>query len=235
MMSRSLAPLTAALLCAGLSACAPRVAPERPRAAVVAMQKVAPQNLCVTEGRVHDRGQGTMEVDSPAMRAVVTNSSPEVAELRFVYEGPTDRTEPLADGEIRRQAGLKLRAADTCNVVYVIWRFEPEPKLVVSVKNNPGKHRHAECGDGGYQNVKPAVSRPVPRPKPGDEHLLQAMLTGSDLQVHVDRELAWQGRVDVDAAADGPVGIRSDNARLAFELAAIPGDRTADSGCGGVD
>ena len=194
------------------------------------MKKVEPRDLCVTEGRVQDRGGGQMEVDSPAMRAVVSGSSPEVADLRFVYEGSTDQTSVLADGEVRRQAGLKLRAADSCNVIYVIWRFEPEPRVVVSVKNNPGKHRHADCGDDGYQNVKPERSSPVPRPSPGEEHAMQAMLTGSDLRVLVDRELVWQGSVRIDDTPDGPVGIRTDNARLAFELAALPGGWTTSCG-----
>jgi hypothetical protein len=196
------------------------------------MKKVDPRDLCVTEGSVHDRGGGQMEVDSPAMRAVVTGSSPEVAELRFVYEGPTNETSKLANGEIRRQAGLKLRAEDSCNVVYVIWRFEPESRLVVSVKNNPGKHKHTECGDGGYRNVDPRRSSPVPPLRAGEEHVIQAQITGSDLQVLVDRELAWQGPIGVEDASTGPVGIRTDNARLAFELAALSGGDSIAGACG---
>ena len=34
----------------------------------------------------------------------------------------------------------KLRAEDACNLVYVMWRIEPQSRLVVSVKRNPGQH-----------------------------------------------------------------------------------------------
>lgn len=231
MTSRIQIPVTVLVLCLAASACTAPVARERPGPTVATLKKVAPRDLCVTEGRVHDRGGGQMQVDSAAMRAVVSGSSPEVAELRFVYEGPTDETSKLASGEIRRQAGLKLRAADSCNVVYVIWRFEPESRLVVSVKNNPGKHQHSECGDAGYRTVDASLSNPAPRLRPGDEHVLHAQITGSELRVLIDRELSWQGPIGADDTPGGPVGIRTDNARLTFELAAISGDSSAGA-CG---
>lgn len=59
-----------------------------------------------------------------------------------------------AQGEIRRQFGLKLHAQDACNLVDVIWRVDPESKLVVSVKRSPSQHSSAECGNRGYQNIK---------------------------------------------------------------------------------
>jgi hypothetical protein len=213
-----------------LSACSPSTA-ARPMPGDVSttdLRKVEAGALCVTDGKVRDIGSGVMEVNSPEMRAVVAGSAPEVAEMRFRYEGPTAETSALANGEIRRQAGLKLRAADSCNVVYVVWRFEPEARLVVQVKNNPGKHRHAECGDAGYQNVPPRKSSPVPLPLAGEEHFLQARLDGSDLSVYVDHELAWQGDIGSDATFGGPVGIRTDNARLVFEMAAVSRDQSAD-------
>jgi hypothetical protein len=55
-----------------------------------------------------------------------------------------------------------LRAEDACNLVYLMWRIEPESRLVVSVKRNPGQHASAECGNRGYQNVKPRYSAPIP-------------------------------------------------------------------------
>ena len=213
-----------------LSACNASTAPHPAAGSLStsALKKVEPGALCVTDGRVRDIGSGVMEVTSPEMRAVVAGSAPEIAELRFRYEGPTEETSALADGEIRRQAGLKLRAADSCNVVYVVWRFEPDARLVVSVKNNPGKHRHAECGDGGYQNVPARKSSPVPLPLAGEEHFLQASLDGSALSVYVDHEIAWEGDIGSDATFGGPVGIRTDNARLVFEMAAVSRDQSAD-------
>ena len=73
---------------------------------------------------------------------------------------------PLASGEMRRQFGLKLRAEDACNLVYAMWRIEPESKLVVSVKSNPGQHTSAQCGNRGYQNIKPLHSSPLPSLRP---------------------------------------------------------------------
>jgi hypothetical protein len=180
----------------------------------------------VTEGEVSDAGGGQMEVDSPAMRAVVAGSAPEVAELRFVYRGPTSQTSALANGEVRRQVGVKLRAEDSCNVVYVVWRLEPDSKVVVQTKNNPGKHRHRECGDGGYETVSPRTAIQVPAPVAGEEHLLQAGLKGRELDVLLDHQLVWQGDLGSNVDFSGPVGIRTDNARLAFEIAALSDDST---------
>ena len=65
------------------------------------------------------------------------------AEARFKYLGPTSQEARLGSGESRRQFGLRLRAQDPCNLVYAMWRIEPEPMLVVSVKRNPGMHSSA--------------------------------------------------------------------------------------------
>jgi hypothetical protein len=226
--------LAAVAVSALVSACATKSAapgPAPPHPTVASLHKVARQNLCVTEGEVREIGAGQMEVDSPAMRAIVAGSEPEVAELRFVYRGPTAQTTPLANGEVRRQVAIKLRAEDTCNVVYVVWRFEPESKIVVQTKKNPGQHTHRECGDRGYQTIPATETKQVAAPSPGDEHLLQARLTGETLEVFLDRDLVWRGNLGSDAQFSGPVGIRTDNARLAFEMAAFAG---GSGDCGGI-
>jgi hypothetical protein len=118
------------------------------------------------------------------------------------------------------QFGLKLRAADACNLIYVMWRVQPESKLVVSVKSNPGAHRSAECGNHGYQNIKPQSSAPVPAVAPGQMHTLRAIVTGSELQAWVDGRPVWRAQLGAVAGAmSGPAGVRSDDARLEFELA----------------
>jgi len=92
---------------------------------------------------------------------------------------------------------------------------------VVSVKSNPGQHSSAECGNRGYRNVKPRRSVKVPVLRSGDTHDLRAEMNGEELKVFVDSSLVWEGSVGQDAAAlNGPVGIRSDNARLQIELRA---------------
>ena len=89
------------------------------------------------------------------MRALAPGSTGDAAELAFVYRGPSREETRLASGELRRQIGLKLRARDTCNVVYVMWQLEPEPRILVSMKRNPGLSTHAGCGAGGYVTLEP--------------------------------------------------------------------------------
>ncbi len=102
-----------------------------------------------------------------------------------------------------------------------MWRIEPESKLVVSVKSNPGQHTSAQCGNRGYRNIKPRRSAPVPALRSGETHTLRAEMNGAEMKVFVDNSLVWEGSGRPDALAfDGPVGIRSDNARLQIELRA---------------
>jgi hypothetical protein len=182
---------------------------------------VARANLCVTEGTVEELPGRRLSVSVPKMRAYVNAYTQPVAEVRFTYLGSTGNEAPLASGEMRRQFGLKLRAQDACNLVYAMWRIEPESKLVVSVKSNPGEHTSAQCGNRGYQNIKPRRSVPVPTLRSGDTHVLRAQMNGAEMQVFADNSLVWEGSVGQDALAfDGPVGMRSDNARLQIDLRA---------------
>jgi hypothetical protein len=202
------------------------------------LSTVSKANLCVTEGTIDSLAGERLAVDVAKMRAYVNAYTQPEVQARFTYLGPTPNEAPLASGEMRRQFGLKLRAQDACNLVYAMWRIEPESKLVVSVKSNPEEHSSAQCGNRGYQNIKPRRSSPVPTLEPGATHTLRAQMTGAELQVFADNSLVWEGAVGADALlSDGPVGIRSDNARLQIELAApleqrsgaSPGCRAAES------
>jgi hypothetical protein len=177
----------------------------------------------VTKGRIEAQADGRAHVREPKMRAVVPASDGDAAELRFVYRGPSDGSAPLASGEMRRQLGLKLRAADGCNLVYIMWRIEPKAQIVVSLKQNPGQRTHAECGTRGYRNlVARAGMQPAPL-SPDVEHRLHAALQGRILRVWADRVLAWEGDVGDEAAAlRGPAGVRSDNVRFDLELLVRP-------------
>ena len=129
-----------------------------PQSVTTRLMPVSKANLCVTEGTIQEfPGQG-FSVNVPKMRAYLNAYTQPVAEAQFTYFGPTPNEAPLASGEMRRQFGLKLRAQDACNLVYAMWRIEPESKLVVSVKSNPGEHTSAQCGNRGYQNIKPRRS-----------------------------------------------------------------------------
>ena len=182
---------------------------------------VSRENLCVTEGAIDKAPNASLSVDVPKMRAYVNTPVSQSIEAHFTYLGSTAQQSRLGSGQTRRQFGLKLRAHDPCNLVYAMWRIEPESKLVVSVKRNPTQHTSAECGNRGYQNIKPRHFTAVPLLRPGDSHTLRAEMRGQDLSVFADDVEVWEGSVGSEAAGlEGPVGIRSDNARLEFDLKA---------------
>jgi hypothetical protein len=183
----------------------------------------ASEQFCITEGRIARLEDHWLRVDSSKMRAVLAFPSKPEVELQFRFLGETVEHSLLRSGAERTQMGLKLKAQDDCNVVYVMWRFSPASKLVVSVKSNPGQHTHVECGNSGYTNIKGTLETPIPKVEDGSEHSLRAALDGNSLDVYVDRALAWQGKITEDAVHfDGPVGIRSDNARFDFRFLAQP-------------
>lgn len=176
------------------------------------------ERWCVTLGRVDGDG-GRARVDAGKMRAVVPASDGNAAELRFVYRGPSREAAPLASGELRRQIGIKLRAEDGCNLLYVMWRIEPKSRLVVSIKRNPGARTHRECGVRGYRNLTTGDGVALPPLVAGEEHALRAEIVGATLRVMVDGETAWQARLDDEAQAlRGAAGVRSDNGRFDVEL-----------------
>ena len=170
--------------------------------------------LCVTKGKA---AIGAKIVE-PTVRAVAKGSLGESASLTFQYDGDTESVRELAGGQARRQIGLKLRAQDGCNLVYVMWRLDPKPKLDISVKLNPGKKTHEECGANGYTKVKPKGKWPaVPVLAIGDKRTLKAEISGDELTVWIDDMISWRGMLPEAARAlDGPAGIRSDN--FAYEL-----------------
>ena len=183
------------------------------------MRQISRGELCVTEGEIEAPGSGQLRVDDSKMRAYTALKTDPVAELRFTYLGPTQEVSKLGSGTVRQQLGLKLRAQDACNLVYVMWRISPESKLVASVKRNPGQRTSAECGNQGYRNIKPQRSIGVPTLSAGSSHLLRAELQQDNLRVFVDQTPVWQGPLGDDALSfNGPVGMRTDNVRLDFEF-----------------
>lgn len=178
-------------------------------------------SLCVTEGDIGTDAANRLTVDSTKMRAYVNKWASDAIEAHFTYLGGTTEESRLGSGEIRRQFGLKLRAKNACNLIYAMWRIEPESKVVVSIKKNFGQTTSSECGNHGYQNIKPKHATPVPVLQPGATHALTAQLHGEALKVFIDGRPVWEGDLGPEASdLAGPVGIRSDNVRLAFDLAA---------------
>jgi hypothetical protein len=185
---------------------------------------VAPAGVCATKGAVKADGDGVRITDA-VVRAVAPGTTGDAAALRFTYRGFSEDTVALGSGQVRRQVGLKLRAADGCNLVYVMWRIEPGPGVEVSVKANPGARTHAECGTGGYTKLKSGVKATAPRLEPNVEHTLQAEIRGDELTAWIDGAVVWHG-VLPDAARDlrGPAGLRTDNVVIDAVLMASPAE-----------
>jgi len=122
------------------------------------LDRIDRKSLCVTNGAITERPNGQLAIDTPSSRAVVggavDKAADQAAEIRFRYVGPSQATKPLASGELRRQIGIKLRAQDTCNLIYAMWHIEPDAVVAVSIKRNVGMNTHEQCGARGYINIK---------------------------------------------------------------------------------
>ncbi|MBA3397751.1 MAG: hypothetical protein H0T89_34325 [Deltaproteobacteria bacterium] len=184
-----------------------------PRTGKPKLVAMANSSLCVTTGTAAIGAR----VEKAAMRFVAKGSEGDAAAMTFTFQGETATVKKLASGQDRRQLGLKLRAENGCNLIYVMWRLDPKPKLDISVKSNPGAKDHKGCGAGGYTKVKPTKSSPLPTLVVGTRYTLRAEIVDDELTVTVDDKLAWKGTLPESARAlRGPAGIRSDN--LAFDL-----------------
>jgi hypothetical protein len=213
------------LLPLALCACAGAVASPAARTPVrPTLEAVTAEALTVTSGAVLPAGDGELAIRAPSVRAVAEGRGGADVEVAFVYRGPGREMVPLASGEARRQIGLKLRARDTCNVIYVMWHIEPTTGIHVALKTNPGQRTHAECGDRGYQTLTPTWTRAAtPAIRAGDRRTLRATIERDLMRVTTDGEPAWTGRLPPAALAlDGPVGLRSDNGDFDLVLRAPP-------------
>jgi len=183
------------------------------------------QQLRVTQGRFLD--DSGFVVRASKLRAVQADSAGDRASLRFRYEGASSERSALKSGAVREQLGLKLRARDGCNLVYVMWRFQPEAKLVVSVKANDSEATHAECENRGYANLRPQEQQAPAPIAQGEEYELSAEIQGNTLRAWINGKLVWQGQLPASAAQlSGPAGFRSDNVQwtlLDFDAGAAPG------------
>jgi len=180
---------------------------------------VKPADVCVTNGVVEKEASGKFVINSASSRAVVTGSDDSVGVLRFEYLGPSAGETKLASGNVRRQLGIKLRAEDSCNVIYVMWGIEPQPGLVVSMKVNEGKTTHAQCGVKGYKLIPATFEKPVAPIRVGEPRTLAAKLDENrKLTVRVDGDVVWEG-IAFPAAKTmyGYTGIRTDNVLVRFE------------------
>jgi hypothetical protein len=174
----------------------------------------------VSDGKIELAAGNRLMVSSKEMRATLKIIEPaQTVTVPFTYLGATSEVSRLGNGEVRHQFGLKLKAQDICNLVYVMWNFDTQ-KIAVSVKLNPGQSTHEQCLDRGYiNNIKPRVLAPPPVVHVDQPHTLAADLHGQELRVQADGVVVWEGTlVPVVLQFQGPVGLRSDNAHVVFDF-----------------
>lgn len=214
-------PLVTVLAMAAVAATPTLGAPAAP------LKDIPRSALQVTEGALAAYGQhGQVRTQDPAMRAVVRDHGRHArrARLSFRLRGESTTTAPLGSGIVRRQIGLKLLAADPCNLLYVMWHSVPDHEIEIQVKSNPGQTTSAQCGNRGYMTI---ASVPLAGAAASDTsaHALEARVRpvadGTDrLTVFADKTIVWQGALPAALVAglDGPAGVRSDNGDYVFRL-----------------
>ena len=186
----------------------------------ISKAQVRPGDFDVTDGKILTAKGHRLLVNTKDMLANLKFTTEQTATVKFTYLGPTKEASRPGSGKILSQFGIKLRAQNDCNAIYVMWRFAPDQKIAVSIQRNSGKRTHADCLDRGYiNNLKPRLSDAPPPVEPNQPHVLTATMSGSDLSVTADNKLVWWGDLGpVALGLKGPVGLRSDNARLLFDF-----------------
>lgn len=180
---------------------------------------VKPADVCVTNGAVEKDLSGKFVINTPSSRAVIKGSDDSATAIKFEYLGPAAGETKLASGIVRRQLGIKLRAEDSCNVIYVMWGIDPQPGLMISMKVNEGKTTHSECGVKGYKLIPSTFEKSISPIKIGEPRTLAANLDeNSNLTVRVDGDVVWEGTAFPSAKTMyGYSGVRTDNVRVRFE------------------
>lgn len=172
--------------------------------------------LCLTLGKLSEPSQAVFFTNSGAMRAHATSSESEDAQLSFTYQGKSRKDDPLASGLVRRQIGLRLRAQDSCNVISVMWVIDPDPRILIETKYNPGQTTNAECGTNGYTRV---AEIPIPAAEVGSFHELRARMDGQNLDVWADGTSVFGEPLGAEVLdMQGPPGVRTDNVSATFEF-----------------
>lgn len=208
------------------------------------LSQVRKAELKVTLGSIKETKSGFLTTTSAKSRAVEKASSASAAQLQFRYRGSSKKlTAPSSKGTIKRQIGLKMRAKDTCNLLYVMWEIErmqvrpdgardhrsSREKIVVLVKSNPGESTHKSCGTDGYQTIATVYqndkSRGFASARDKKGHRLRAEITprgpsGYELSVYADGKEVWNGKIAhrLLRDIDGPAGLRTDNGSFIFKL-----------------
>jgi hypothetical protein len=202
-------------------------APPEPKGKARLVQ-VKRASLEVTDGKVEEKKDGFLTITSPEVRAVEEGPPARAARLVFTYNGQPDTVAKLASGDVAYQVGLELRAMNTCNLLYVMWKLDDRPRIAVSVKRNPDQSTHKECGANGYVGIKATAEAPpqqFPNGKDGKPHTLDAEVvklkpSGYGVLVKIDGQEMWEGVIEGKLLddIDGPAGFRTDNCKITFKF-----------------
>lgn len=187
---------------------------------------ISKARLTVTEGTISAAApNSTLRTNSPAMRAVARDGGRHASSARlwFRYLGESSTTKPLGSGLIRRQIGLKLRAGDPCNLVYVMWHVYPDNVIEVSVKRNPGQSTSAQCGNRGYTEIAEIpVGGGTADHGPHVLEVSTRRTANGSLALRVFSDNLLRRRLHIPAVLaeglEGPIGVRSDNGHYLFQL-----------------
>jgi hypothetical protein len=171
----------------------------------------SPSVFEVTDGEITGSPSG-YHVSTQEMRATINDTDGSMLITTFRYRGPTKLVSKLADGEIRHQFGLALRAQDICNRVYVMLHFDTD-EVFVQVKRNVGETTHAQCGDDGYTTVASWKVSPIVE---NQSYYLSAKITGHSIAVNTEGSTKVVPLPPSAFNFNGPAGLRSDNAVLDF-------------------
>ena len=193
--------------------------------------------LEVADGQIGQTTDGYLTINSPEVRATETAAGSKAVRLVFVFHGPSEQVAKLASGEVVHQIGLKLRAKNTCNLLYIMWKLEGDQQVVVSIKRNPGMSTHEECGASGYANVPAgfcAAKDKFPAARDGKPHTLEAQLMKIDaksyeLVAKADGNVVWEGPIEASHLddVDGPAGFRTDNGVFTFQFYSLEASQVA--------
>ena len=182
-------------------------------------------DLRVSLGTISQTTSGYLTVVGPKERAVRTSGKHSQALLRFRYRGPSEKTAPLDSGAVIEQIGLKMRAMNTCNLLYIMWRIKPTEELYIAIKRNPGKVNYEDCGANGYKVLGRVPLKPLGITAAKQKtHRLGASVTETAgryaCEVTIDGRRVWSESINAKLIADiqGPVGFRSDNGSFIFKL-----------------
>jgi hypothetical protein len=188
------------------------------------LKNVPRSGLQVTEGTLAAYGhKGQIRTRDAAMRAVVRGHDADRARVSFNLLGPSKRTSARDAGIVHRRIGLRLLAANPCNLVNVTWQSAPTQAIEVQVKTNPAQTTSAQCANSGYDTIAVVpLTLPVSATR---THTLEATVrpVGSGavyLRVLADRGIVWEGALPAVLVAEvrGSVGVRSDMGDYAFRL-----------------